>query len=321
LGSWHSLSLPFDEHSTGFRWFFSFLAAFSEYEFRDTPVIILLDEPALGLHAKAQSDFLRFIEERLAPRHQVIYTTHSPFMIQPGKLERVRLVEDAGQETGAVISKDVLTSDPDTLFPLQGALGYDIAQHLFIREHNLVIEGTSDFTYLTVISDYLKTQDGRTFLDDRWSIVPVGGADYIPTFVALLGNHLAVTVLVDSQKTGHQRLTNLASQGYLHTKRIITIGEVISRKQADIEDIFNVEDYLVLYNKAYNKELKSSDLKGTDPIVTRIARLEGIDKFDHGKPADTLLRNRDQLLQSFHDDTFKRFEKLFGIINHTLELK
>ncbi|MGB7125524.1 MAG: AAA family ATPase, partial [Methylovirgula sp.] len=70
----HSLSLPFTEHSAGFQWFFSFLAAFSEYEHRDPPVVILLDEPAVGLHAKAQADFLRFIEERLTKRCQVIYT-------------------------------------------------------------------------------------------------------------------------------------------------------------------------------------------------------------------------------------------------------
>jgi predicted ATP-dependent endonuclease of OLD family len=317
----HSLSLPFNEHSTGFQWFFSFLAAFSEYEFRETPVIILLDEPALGLHAKAQGDFLRFIEERLAPRHQVIYTTHSPFMIQPGKLERVRLVEDTGQEAGAKVSKDVMTTDPDTLFPLQGALGYDIAQHLFIREHNLVVEGTSDFTYLTVISDFLKSKTGWAYLDERWSVVPVGGADYIPSFVALLGNYLDVTVLVDSQKAGHQRLINLASQGYLHKKRIVTIGEVLGRKLSDIEDVFTIEDYLRIYNKAFGKNLRPDDLKGSDPIVNRIARHEGIEKFDHGQPADTLLRYRDELLPKLSEDTLKRFEKLFVRINETFDMK
>jgi len=122
----HQLSLPFDEHSTGFRWFFSFLVAFSEYEYRSEPLIILLDEPALGLHARAQKDFLQFIEERLAPKNQVIYTTHSPFMVQPGKLERVRLIEDKGQLEGTKVTAEVTTTDPDTLFPLQGALGYDL---------------------------------------------------------------------------------------------------------------------------------------------------------------------------------------------------
>ena len=171
----HMLSLPFDERSSGFQWFFSFLTAFSRYEYDDTPVIILLDEPALGLHAKAQKDFLRFIEERLSKRCQVIYTTHSPFMIQPDQLERARLVEDKGRETGSVTTSDVLTTDSDTLFPLQAALGYDIAQHLFIAKDNLVVEGPSDFIFMNTISDHLKSL-GRTGLDKRWSIMPLGGS-------------------------------------------------------------------------------------------------------------------------------------------------
>lgn len=119
----HLLSLPFSEHSSGFRWFFSFLAAFSEYESSEDQLVILLDEPALGLHARAQADFLRFIDERLAPNQQILYTTHSPFMVEPSALERVRLVEDKGQEFGCVVTEDVTSTDPDTLFPLQGALG------------------------------------------------------------------------------------------------------------------------------------------------------------------------------------------------------
>lgn len=66
-------------------------------------------------------------------------------MIQPDNLERVRLVEDRGCKIGSVTTSDVLTTDSDTLFPLQAALGYDIAQHLFIAKENLVVEGPSDF--------------------------------------------------------------------------------------------------------------------------------------------------------------------------------
>lgn len=313
----HLLSLPFNEHSTGFKWFFSFLAAFSEYEYQETPVVILLDEPALGLHARAQKDFLRFIDERLSKRHQVIYTTHSPFMVEPGKFERARIVEDRGKEFGATVSSDVNTTDPDTLFPLQGALGYDLVQNLFIAPHNLIVEGTSDFTYLTVFSDYFKTQEGRSFLKDQWSIVPVGGADLIPTFVALLGTHLDMTILVDAQKTGHQKLSNLASKGYLAEKRILTVGAVLDRKLADIEDVFAPEDYLELYNKAFNSKLRLEDLTGTDPIVNRIARAEEVERFDHGRPADELLRHRDEILPKLSDKTLKRFETLFEKINET----
>lgn len=313
----HSLSLPFTDHSAGFQWFFSFLAAFSQYEHFDPPVVILLDEPAVGLHARAQADFLRFIEERLANRSQVIYTTHSPFMVQPGKLERVRLVEDRGKEEGAVLSSEVLTHDRDTLFPLQGALGYDLVQHLFVAENNIVVEGTSDYAYLKSISDYLASI-GRTCLDPNWSIVPVGGADLIPTFVALLGNHLKVTVLVDSRKEGNQRLERMAKDGYLEQQRIILVGEIINQRTGDIEDLFKVDEYLGLYNKAFGKTLTANDLNGNDPIVVRIARHEGIDRFDHGRPADVLLRDREAVLTTLSNDTLERFETLFVRINRTL---
>jgi predicted ATPase len=313
----HSLSLPFTDHSAGFQWFFSFLAAFSEYERREPPVVILLDEPAVGLHAKAQADFLRFIEQRLTHRCQVIYTTHSPFMVQPGNLERVRLVEDRGKEEGAILTSDVLTRDRDTLFPLQGALGYDLVQHLFIAENNLVVEGTSDYAYLKLISDYLASK-GRVSLDMRWSIVPVGGADLIPTFVALLGNHLKVTVLVDSRKEGIQRLDRMAKDGYLEKQRIILVGDVLGRAPADIEDLFEVDEYLELYNKAFGKAVKSSDLRGSDTIISRITRHVGVSRYDHGQPADVMLRERDVVLVKLSEATLKRFEDLFGRINATL---
>ena len=280
-------------------------------------MVILLDEPAVGLHAKAQADFLRFIEERLTKRCQVIYTTHSPFMVQPGRLERVRLVEDRGKEEGAVLSSDVLTSDRDTLFPLQGALGYDLVQHLFVAENNVVVEGTSDYAYLKLISDYLESK-GRTSLDPKWSIVPVGGADLIPTFVALLGNHLKVTVLVDSRKEGYQRLERMARDGYLEKQRIILVGEVLGRETGDIEDMFEEDEYLGLYNKAFGKSLQAKDLVGGDPIVKRIARHENVGRYDHGRPADVLLRERGTVLSKLSEDTLKRFEDLFGRINKTL---
>ncbi len=313
----HELSLRFDERSSGFRWFFSFLTAFSRYEFDNTPIIILLDEPGLGLHATAQRDFLRFIEERLSKRCQVIYTTHSPFMIQPNHLERARLVEDKGRETGSVTTSDVLTTDSDTLFPLQAALGYDIAQHLFIAKDNLVVEGPSDFLFMQTISARL-IEDGREGLDTRWSIMPLGGADVVPAFVALLGNHLDVTVVVDARKEGHQKLTALANAGFLGEKRIITIGEVADRKLADIEDLFSKDDYVALYNAAFGKKIKVTDVKGTDPIVRQIARKQGVERFDHNAPAEVLLRERAKRVAALSDETLDAFEGLFKRINSTL---
>ena len=227
----HGFSNRFDQRSSGFRWFFSFLAAFHEFEKQKDRVVILLDEPALELHPRAQRDFLRFINERLAPKHQVFYTTHSPFMIEADHLERVRMVEDKGRGVGAVVSADVLSAEPDSFFPLQAALGYDIAQSVFSRPDNLLVEDTSDYTYLTVISDHLK-QFGREHLNGRWQILPAGGLGNIPAVVALIGRQMGVTVLVES-KGGSEKLVELAKAGFLKSKRLVAVAEVTGAARAD----------------------------------------------------------------------------------------
>src|SRR6266496_4132677 len=121
----HRVTMNFGEHSDGFVWFFSFVAAFSEVRETDH-LIVLLDEPGLGLHAAAQADLLRYIGERLAPRHQVVYTTHSPFMVDPGALHRVRTVEDLDGE-GTRVREPSEAGRPDTLVPLRAALAGRVA--------------------------------------------------------------------------------------------------------------------------------------------------------------------------------------------------
>lgn len=315
--STHGFTNNFGQRSSGFQWFFSFLAAFSEFEGGDQQVVVLLDEPALTLHGKAQADFLRFIEERLAPVAQVLYTTHSPFMIDVTHLERVRVVEDKGRKQGAVVSTEVLSVDPDTAFPLQGALGYEVAQSLFIGGANLVVEGTSDWTYLTIMSEHL-IDLGRTGLDPRWRILPAGSAANVPAFVSLLGRKLDVTVLVDASAQGMQRLTALAGQGLLPPGRLLTVAMVTGTKNADIEDLFEPADYLKLYNAAFSKRMTASSLPPGDRIVDRISRKDGAPFTDHGLPADQLLRQRTTLLGKLSEETLDRFEALCKAINATL---
>jgi predicted ATPase len=151
----HGYTSNFNQRSSGFQWFFSFLAAFSEFEERGHDVIVLLDEPALNLHGRAQADFLRFINERLAPKFQVIYATHSPFMIEPSHIGRVRILQDKGIDAGTVVSQDVTTVDSDSLLPLKAALGHDVAQNLALGPDNELIEGAGDFANLQTMRDYL----------------------------------------------------------------------------------------------------------------------------------------------------------------------
>ena len=193
-----------------------------------------------------------------------------------------------------------------------------MVQHLFIAPHNLVVEGTSDFTYMTVISDFLRGKEGYSALDQRWSIVPAGGAELIPSFVALVGNKLEVTVVVDSRKGANQRLQKMASDGLLRPNRIIGIGSILGTPAADIEDLFEPSEYLELYNAAFGAKLDLASLSGTDPIVARIARNIGVDRFDHGVPADHFLRNRDKVLPHLTEESLRRFSELFRRVNATL---
>lgn len=303
----------FSQRSSGFQWFFSFLAAFSEFEGKEAP-IVLLDEPALTLHGRAQGDFLRFINERLAPVSSVLYTTHSPFMIEADRLDRVRVVEDKGPPNGAICREDALTSDPDSLFPLQAALGYDIAQNLFVGPHNLVVEGTSDYIFLTIMSELCSESD-RESLDGRWRILPAGGATNIPTFVSLIGPHLDVTVLADSDTRGMQKINNMIEQKLLSGQRLIMADSVLDSHDADIEDLFSEGDYLKIYNKTFGASLKLNDLPKGKRIVKRIeAHLE--ESFNHGKVAEKFLKNHHEM--KFSESTLDRFSELIKAINVTL---
>ena len=125
-----SMTLPLDSRSRGFRWFFSFFVWFSKIqEDSESHYILLLDEPGLTLHASAQQDLLRFIED-LSKDYQIIYTTHSQFMIDTEKQHRIRTV--AQTKNGTQILDRLKEKDSETLLPLQAALGYDIfSEHLY----------------------------------------------------------------------------------------------------------------------------------------------------------------------------------------------
>lgn len=314
----HGFTGSFDQRSKGFQWFFSFFAAFSEFEDLGSKVVVLLDEPAMSLHGKAQADFLRFINERLGAQSQVVYTTHSPFMVEPHRVERVRIVEDRGPKTGSVVTADVHTVGDDATFPLQAALGYDIAQNLLIGPDNLLLEGGSDDVYLRILSDHLRSK-GREGLDPRWRVISTRGATNMPAFVSLF-SELDVTLLIDGTSKSTGRLDELVRTKSLPAKRVISTNSVCSVSPSDIEDLFTPAEYLKLYNGAFGTSLKVGDLNGKDRILARIGRAEGKPFTLHGKPAEHLLRmpDRNAFLKSLSAGTLDRWEQLFKAINMTL---
>lgn len=300
LNQKHNVTVPFDERSRGFVWFFSFLAYFSEIEQESNrPLILLLDEPGLSLHAKAQADLLRFIDERLAPEHQVLFTTHSPFMVDPQKMHRVRTVEDR-EEGGTTVSEDVLKADSDTVFPLMAAMGVDLTQTLWVGPNVLLVEGPSDVVFLNHLSEALRST-GREGLDPRWVVTPGGGISKLPSFLSLFGaNKMNVAVLTDSSAKEATTIQRLREVGRLGSTGLVQVGEVLKKEEADLEDLFTDALYLKLVNSAYAGALKGKSISATDlPKGERLTRrveeyfaAEDINngRFNHYAPAGALMR-------------------------------
>ena len=325
----HRVSVRFDERSKGFVWFFSFLAYFSklEEEYEENNLILLLDEPGLNLHAMAQGDFLRFIDERLAPKHQVLYTTHSPFMINLHHLSRVRTVQDV-DDRGTVISNDVYCNDAETVFPLQVALGSQMAQTLFLAPHCLMVNTPSDLIYLQILGE-AATASGQMRLDPRWVVIPVGGADNLPTFASLLGdNYVSVAVLMDVTPKNKERMEELSQSMGSRRRNPVKWVEVTRVRDSDIEDLFEPNFYLRLVNQAYADELPDpltmKAITESNPrIVRRLSAYferQGIagGRFDPYKPATFLLQAHNSLRDEIDHATIERATSMFERINTLL---
>ena len=316
----------FSTRSSGFQWFFSFFAAFSEYQDSPEPIIVLLDEPGMSLHGEAQKDFLRFVFDELGASKQTLYTTHSRYMVDPARYEKFRAVHDRATreqpDLGVVVGPVDLSADRDTVLPLESALGDSISQHLFLGGgHLLAVEGSSDFVYLQRMTEYMQAH-GIPGLDPRLAMIPVGGADNMPAFVALFSRRFHVTSLIDGVRTQRtlQRVAEAAKHNGVSESAIVVCSEVVDGlpSTADIEDLFDSIDYLNLYNYAFLSNVKPDDLSSTnEPILKRIEVIKA--KFDHARPAHALTEHREEFFETISATTTERFRALFERLNATIE--
>ena len=321
----HRVTVSFDERSKGFVWFFSFLSYFSHLEETESgDLIILLDEPGTALHAMAQKDFLRFMDERLSPRCQVLYSTHSPFMIDLDKLHRIRLVQDM-DGVGTVISDDAVNNDRETVFPLQMALGYQMAQTLFLAPHCLMVNSPSDLIYLQVLGDMVTEEYGAR-IDPRWVIIPVGSTDNLSTFVTLLGeNYVSVAVMMDLTPTNREKIEAINKKNEMEGENPVKWVQVTRVRDADIEDLFDPKVYLELVNRSYARQLDEPltmrTITDSNPRIverlkayfSRTGLAGGV--FDRYVPAAYLLENFDNFKGNLSEDTLEKIQALVERIN------
>lgn len=324
--------------SRGFVWFFSFLAWYEDIKRKKQNVILLLDEPGLSLHGRAQADLLRYFDSELA-EHQLIYSTHSPFMIDQQRFDRVRIVQDFGidakdplpkDQDGTKVLKNVFDATDDSLFPLQGALGYEIQQTLFIGPNSLVVEGPADMLFIKAVSGELE-REGRTGLSEKWVITPVGGSGKVPTFVALLAPQkgMNVATLLDIQNNDKQLIDDLYKKKFLKKKQVLTYADFLDQDEADIEDLFDRDFYVELVNQEYDKQLKKpidvASLNEKEPRTLRAIE-SYLEKnplksgaFSHYRPGRYFIENINDLWGKLSDVTKDRFETIFSQINKLLK--
>ena len=334
----HWATTPLSNRSRGFVWFFSFLAWYEDVKRQKQNVILLLDEPGLSLHGRAQADLLRYFDEELSG-HQLLYTTHSPFMLEPTKFERVRIVQDLGidavealpkDEDGTKVLANVFDATDDSLFPLQGALGYEIQQTLFVGPNSLIVEGVADMLYLRAVSAQLE-RENRVGLSEQWVITPVGGSGKVPTFVALLGSQKGINVatLLDIQNSDKQHIEDLYKKRLLTKKQVSTYADFTGGSEADVEDMFDRDFYVEIVNSEFAKQLKAKialnklnaneprTLRAIDAWLTENPMKSG--SFGHYRPARYFSENLTTLWPNVSDATKDRFEAAFKHLNGLLQ--
>ena len=337
----HRVSIPLSERSAGFVWFFSFLSQFKQLKKKTGNAILLLDEPGLTLHGKAQADLLRYIVDILLPEYQIIYSTHSPFMVPTDRLADIRVVEDVIEKIkgnkptvrGTKVSSNILSVGKDSLLPLHGHLGYELTQSLFIGKNTLLVEGPSDILYIKALSQALENRS-RKGLDRKWIVCPTGGIDKIQPFASLFGgNRLNIAVLCDLAYGEKKKVERLKASEILKAGQIYTIADFTGKSEGDIEDIFHPELYSQILNEAFslsgNNIISASRLSESKPHSTRIVKQaenvfkrfpRNVPEFNHFIPANWLIGNIGMLEEDREEvnSTLDIAENIFKAFNALL---
>jgi len=313
------VSVELDQRSEGFQWLVSFFVVFfAEAEDNYENAILLLDEPGVSLHALKQREFQKTIS-RLAENNQTIFTTHSPFLVGSDELDLVRVVEMTDRKVGTKVHTTVTSSDPAGLLPLQEALGYDLAQSLFTKKKNFILEGLTDYWYVDAVSALLEAA-GKTYLDPKIALIPAGTASKITYFATILHAHsLKVAALLDSDKAGDDVAKQEVLIHTLKQKAILRAKDYLVKQidKAEIEDLLR-ETLLKVAKAEFGVDVDVAASKQPDkPIVDILTR--EVKDFSKYKLAKAFVKwSRDHNASDLASDEAAQFEKLFSAVNKAL---
>ena len=329
---------PPSKRSDGFQWFLSFYINFmagSKGEFINT--VLLLDNPGLFLHAGGQRDLLKTLES-ISEKNQIVFVTHSPFLIDRERLDRVRLVVKKIDRVGTTIEEKFHHSNYDALEPIRAAIGMSLGDALFGKKKNLVVEGFSDYFILQGMSNFCERIQKNHLDLSKIAIVPVGGADKVLYFALILKKEdFKYVILLDNDPQGRRIAKDLVQKYYFEADSIVKFNDVLPDEMQgisiEIEDLIEARLYNQAVNEAYKEifekkgkgEIKVEDLPTSITKQTlkyedffKKNRMGGFDKIMVAKQIYSITSDKTCSKEKVGEKTIKYFDKLFQIINKKL---
>jgi predicted ATP-dependent endonuclease of OLD family len=268
--------IELEGRSRGLQWFFSFFLVFLvETKEGHSNTILLLDEPGLSLHPIAQYDLAKFFR-KLSEDNQLIYTSHSPFLVDMDNLGNVKAVF-VDSETGRTkVSSNLRYNETDavkSIFPVHAALGLTVSDTLLLGCLPILVEGPSDQIYLNLIKRYL-IGSGELKNSKEIVFIPTGGVKGMGPVTKLVSSRddSLPFVLLDSDKVGKDYQNQLKTGRYRDEKeKVLDVAQFLSEGKFEIEDLIPSARIVEIIDRMYRGDTYFEDsYKQNEPIVDQI---------------------------------------------------
>ncbi|KAA6339256.1 DNA replication and repair protein RecF [termite gut metagenome] len=323
--------IELEGRSKGLQWFFSFFLIFL-VESKDTHsnCILLLDEPGISLHPMAQMDLINFFNS-LSKENQLIYTTHSPFLVSPNNLSGVHAMY-VGENGESVVSPDLRSNKKiaeKSIYPIHAAIGITVSETLLYGCQPVLVEGISDQIYLQLIKKYVLSQ-GKYVNDKEIVFIPTGGVKGMSPVIKILcgrDNELPF-VLLDSDKPGMEKQKQLQKDLYVDNKdKILSISTFINDGEYEIEDLMPIEELARTFSKQYRRVNSEDDFdysyQRDKPIVNQMeeyAKKNGNTLSEGWKVdlAKECQKSFDRILEKTSDELKNKWIVLFDKITNDI---
>jgi hypothetical protein len=234
-------------------------------------------ETSVRVAPLAQRDLSSFFEN-LASTNQIIYTTHSPFLVDADMLDRVRKVY-VGADGSTKASPDLRRGSEDprksgATYAIYSALNMNVAESILYGCHPVIVEGPSDQHYLSTIKVLLV---GCQMISPKREIVfpPSHGANNAKVIASILTgkDETLPTMLLDGDGAGRKMATDLQNGLYKSAKdRIFTTDKYVGFADSEIEDLFPVKFIVEVVDRWQRQaDVPFADVFSTGkPIVPQI---------------------------------------------------